>query len=150
MRTTVNDILHRGDAMFAPPTSNQDQEPEAMQDVIATPEPEENDEHQVKAEPDHDGSIAPTASEHDPAIEATTTVEPEQDTVYDAVEDQELSEQLEDLDDLIQQQIREESQQVEKPISAKVQQPQRNLNRGQETAYISNEEIKGLEDYWEE
>lgn len=108
MRTTVNDILHRGDAMFAPPTSNEDEEPEAMQDVIATSEPEETDEYQVKAEPD-DGSMAPTASEHDPTAE--TTVEPGQDTVYDAVEDQEPSEEL-DLDDLIQQQIREESQQV--------------------------------------
>lgn len=74
--------------MFALPTTGDGQEAEAMQGLTATPDPEGADEDQVKDEPDLD----PFAT---PYMEPAATADPETDP-----------------DDILQQQIREESQQV--------------------------------------
>lgn len=144
MRAAVNDILHHGDAMFNISTSKGDSESEAIQGVIKTPQPEEaDDERQVKPEPNLDGSRSPAASVHNPDAEATVTTEPE-DIVYDAVEDQELLDEL-NPDDLIQQQIREESQQVERLSSTKVRQARRTLRQDHEVADSTDDDIQAWE-----
>ncbi|KAK7739253.1 hypothetical protein SLS62_011259 [Diatrype stigma] len=88
LRTHVNDILHRGDAMFALPSRDDGQEAGAMQGLAATPDLEGTDEDQAKDKPD----LSPFAT---PAMGTAPSAD-----------------QGADPDDILQQQIREESQQV--------------------------------------
>ncbi len=116
----VNDILHRGDRLFALDSLN-GQEPEAMQGVIATPQPEddEDDENIVKAEqepePKSNSPPAPAAPAHSTDMEQAVPAESKADRTPEpnvVVKQEPLveAEETEDPDDILQKQIREQSE----------------------------------------
>ncbi|RYP00448.1 hypothetical protein DL763_000800 [Monosporascus cannonballus] len=143
-RTTVNDILHRGTTMFALPGINYGQEPEAMQGVITTPEPELAGEPPMKTErePNETPTLKQSAGEPDATTAVTTKFEPA--ATVNTAEDPGSSTPA-DPDELMQQQIREESK---KPDPIARRQSQRLTTQEQETELESDsdDEIATLEE----
>ncbi|RYP52928.1 hypothetical protein DL768_002024 [Monosporascus sp. mg162] len=143
-RTTVNDILHRGITMFAVPELSHGQEPEAMQGVVATPEPELAGEPPMKAEREPNELPTPKQSAEEPDAATAVRTKSEPAATLNTAEDPESSAPA-DPDELIQQQIREESK---KPAPIASRQSQRPTTQEQEAESESDSdgEIATLEE----